>query len=178
MKKTFTYIFILILLIIAIIVIYNIVNKKEMNKFTFPSTCTAKNSTDYKELDTILLVATNKILKIDTIDLHIFYMSTNNLNTSDIEIAGFIEKVIFKPHTYSVFVSKNLPLSIEEFVSHEITHLYQMETGDLMQLKNAAFYKGKYINYLIVPYKNREFEKEAFNKQDSIENQLKKLLYK
>jgi len=172
---------ILLLIAIAIIigVVVNIRREKRINHFEFPSTIIANNYTQYKRADTLAMVILNKIFRYDTITLNIYNMN-KPMGTDEIEVAGFIQKNLYEPHTYNIFVKKSsLPISIKRFLSHELQHLDQMEIGDLIQLQDNTkiVYMGDTIYYSKVPYDKRYYEINASFNETATLKRLNHLLY-
>ena len=102
------------------------------------------------------------------------------MDTDEIEVAGFIQKNPYEPHSYNIFVKKSsLPISIKKFLSHELQHLDQMEIGDLIQLQDNTkiVYKGDTIYYSKVPYDKRMYEIHAHLNETATQKQLNHLLY-
>ena len=123
-----------------------------------------------------------QIIKVDTIDLHIFDIKDGIFKNGDLDIMAYVEKVPFNKHMYALFVAKNInTYNINDIIAHEMAHIEQMEKGDLIQpvsRENYAIYKNDTIFYLKTPYDIRTFEIDAVNRQKSISNDLYKLLYK
>jgi len=181
MKKSWLVILIVILLIAVVITIAVVVNarrEKRINHFEFPSTMVVNNYTTHKRADTLAMVILNKIYDYDTINLNIFY-APKHLSSNEYELIGFIQKNQFQPHSYNIFVKRGtLPVSIKSFLSHELIHLNQMETGELVQIDYVKIvHKGDTIYFSDVPYEERLYEIEAFGKEGNISRQLNKLLY-
>jgi len=181
MKKNWIYIFIVIVLIILGIVISIIINrhrKANVNRYEFPSTIVVENHTNYWYADTMVMIILNKIYHYDTMNVNIYY-APNTYNDSGYELIGFISKLPYKKHSYEIFIKKNnLSLSIEDILSHELIHLYQMECGDLIPIDNfKTVYKGDTIYFSKVPYNKRKYEIYAFSNQDIIRKKLNSYLY-
>jgi len=178
MKNTYKIIIGIVIAIIISVLIYFATRPKTINKFTFPSTLVVTNNTSYKALDTIAMVAINKILLYNTINVD-FYIMPLSYSTEDIQIIGFIRKNPFKLHTYMIFIEKETDVtSVITFISHELTHIKQMEEGRLIELSDTiSVFNGDTINFHKVPYDERAYEIEAFANQGDIERMLNKLLY-
>lgn len=181
MKKPWLLILIFLLLLAFGIIIAIIVTKRRearINRFEFPTTMVAANYTSHRYADTIALVILNKIYQYDTIHVNIYKM-TQGMGNDQFEVAGFIQKNPYEPHTYNIFVKdKFLPVSIKRFLSHELIHLNQMEMGDLIQIDYTKIvYRGDTIYFSQVPYDKRMYEIEASLQENSIQKALNKLLY-
>lgn len=151
--------------------------KKTPNRFTFPTTMSVTNNTTYPYADTISMVILNKIFGVDTMKINLYYTPID-FSTTDIEVIGFIQKNIFQPHTYNIFLKKE-PISVplSDFLCHELIHLKQMEDGELIELGDYNIYKNDTIYLNKVKYENRPYEIYAFKHQNEIRKKLKKLLY-
>lgn len=66
--------------------------------------------------------------------------------------------------------------SIEVF-SHEVIHVQQYNSNDLIYDGVRVFWKGQEYNLSDIEYNDRPWEKEAFEKQGEISKQVKNLLY-
>jgi len=167
-----------VVLIVALLSILLIRRERNVNVYEYPDTVVVTNHTKHKNADTYSKIILNKIFEYDTITLNIYYAS-RDYGTEEYDVAGFIQKNPYVPHTYNVFVKKNgLPTSIKHFLSHELIHLRQMESGDLIPIDQyTQVYKGDTISFLDTPYRERLFETEAINTQNDVLKQLNHLLY-
>lgn len=181
MKKSWVIaIIVAIILAISIIIFFSIRREKTKNRFEFPSTLVVNNYTPYEGADTLAMIILNKILMYDTMKVNIYDMR-NMFSGGEIQLAGFIVKDRFEPHSYNLFVrTKDLPITIKTFLSHELSHLKQIEIGDLIQLQGDTniIYKGDTINYFKVPYNKRLYEIDAFTNQLMIEKRVNFFLYR
>lgn len=177
--------FIIGAIIISLIVIIIIINIKQarkenrVNHFDFPNTMIVNNHTDYRRADTLAMIVLNKIYVYDIMTVNIYYMNSD-MGNDKFDVAGFIQKNPYKQHDYNIFIKKKtLPVSIKKFLSHELIHLNQMESGDLIQLQDNTkiIYKGDTISFFDVPYDKRPYEIEALTKEDKILKKINKLLY-
>lgn len=178
-KSSIIAIVIAIVLAIAVIIFFTTRKKKVMQQFTFPSTLVVSNNTHYKSADTLAMVILNRMYSYDTMRINIYYMH-GEMSAGGIDIAGYIQKSPFVPHTYNFFVMKTgLPVTMKSFLCHELIHLNQMEKGDLIETLGStkSVYKGDTINLLEVPYEARPYEIEAFSSAPSIKKKLNTLLY-
>jgi hypothetical protein len=179
MKNKWIFIIIPIIAIIIATIIFIIVHKeKHVNHFDFPITLKSHNYTNYERADTMTMIILNKILMYDTIEVNIYYM-TSEISNNDIDVQAFIQKNPFVPHTYYLFIKKgSLTVPIDKILSHEMIHVEQMENGNLLEIGGDYFiFEGKTYQYTKVPYSQRPQEIEAFKKQDKILKELNTLLY-
>ncbi|MFW5847334.1 MAG: hypothetical protein ACOCVF_00245 [bacterium] len=147
--------------------------------FEFPKTISVNNTTEFK-IDTMLMVVTNKMFKYDTINIDVFYITTK-LISNEFIIHAHIIKHYFMPHSYILYLNKNLNRTqIHEVVMHELIHLDQYESGDLIISEDGKFfiYKGKKIKMNSVSYYNRPYEKEAFANTQRLLNEYYSIIKK
>lgn len=176
MKKIWKILLIILGIIVFIILIYFLSKPKSMNKFTFPDTVIVNNNTEL-EIDTVVKVIINKILKQDSIIIHIFYLNKQMIY-DDFEIMGYIEPTSYNNKEYLLFINRQVE-QINILLSHEFVHLDQYMKNELKLNRDlqVAIYKGDTINLHKVPYKLRPFEQDAYNRQYQILKQLNKILY-
>lgn len=177
---------IIFLILLIFLIIYS-ERKREFNVYNYPTTIVIKNYSDYKKADTISLVILNKLFLLDTIKLNIYNMRTD-LSTDEFEVNAYIEKyrddneTENKNHLYNIFIRKNLT-NIESLLLHELTHLNQMDKGDLVQLNSLIYphkivYKKDTIDLLDIKYDYRAYEKDAINFTKENYYKMDNLLYK
>jgi len=168
-----------IVLVITLVIILLVRRERNVNVYTYPDSLVVSNHTDHKNVDTYSQIIINKIYNYDTVNLNVFY-TPKDYSTDEIDVAGFIQKNPFVPHTYIIFMKKGgLSISIKKFLSHELIHLQQMEIGDLIQLQNQTkmVYLNDTIDLFQIPYDQRPYEKDASIKENGILKSLNHLLY-
>jgi len=180
MKKIWYLIIAIILIIIAIIIFTSKPKKRAV--LQFPTAIVINNYTDAKLADTIIMTIVNKILKYDTATFNVFYMP-KVFNGDNIQIYGFITKVEYVNHTYNIYISsKYKEYNIYSLLSHELVHFDQMEKGFLIVPSPSVsdkynIWMNDTIHLFEVPYENREYEMDAFKRANSIESELKNILF-
>lgn len=168
-----------VIVIISIITFLLIHRERNINVYEYPNSLVVNNYTEHKNADIYSKIILNKIYDYDTINLNIYY-SARDYSTDKFDIIGFIQKVSFDEHSYNIFMKKTgSPISIKNFLSHELIHLNQMEIGDLVSTQNQLImvYKGDTISFIDIPYNKRLFEIEALNADGNILKQLNHFLY-
>jgi hypothetical protein len=176
-NKWLIIVLVIIVIFITTIIIININKEKHKNHFTFPESVEVNNFTDYNDVDTLVMIVLNKIFNYDTISIKIYYMNAD-LNTDDIQIYAFIQKNPFRPHAYFIFLNKNISAPIDKILSHELIHLKQMESGELVQeTTNYSIYNRDTIYFSKVKYFDRPYEIEAFKNENAVLHKLNNLLY-
>ena len=177
-----------ILYIIAIIsitgVIYIISNpsvmKKEINTFTFPDTFKVTNyiKPSNVDIDTLIKIVGNKILKYDTAHIIINYDDKilNRFSQGDFKLDAILNKTPID-HTYNLIIRTNSENSLELILCHEMIHFDQYERGDLQIEGGKAIYLGKEYDSEM-PYDLRPWEQIAKKEQYDVWKKFKKMYYK
>lgn len=150
------------------------------NKFVFPKSLVVLNYTHY-EIDTLTKTILYNVLGYDRVLVEFKYMPDELIYGAYI-LKGHIVKDLEHSHSYTVYVSKYLrEIEFIPFITHELIHLDQFETGELIQpsvFTNYMIYKGDTINLLQTSYQNRDYEINAFERENEVFLALKELLYK
>jgi hypothetical protein len=177
MKKWF--IILLIFIIIGIIVFF-IVNQKEkyfnhiiIEDINILNTIKTKNY-----LDTIIYTGV-KSLEIKDLIIVIKPLSKDNIENS-----SFDDNLELKAHiqgmnnTYIIWINPNESRnSYIEIISHELIHLKQYYTKELMIINNNIYWKNEKINIDDYTYEKRPWEVEAFSNQKELEKKMIEILY-
>lgn len=175
------YIISIILLSIGIYVISNpSIMKKEINTFTFPDTFKVTNyiKSSNVDIDTLIKVVGNKILKYDTAHIIVNYDDKvlNRFSQGDFKLDAILNKTPID-HTYNLIIRTNPENSLEMILCHEMIHFDQYERGDLQIEDGKAIYLGKeYDNE--TAYDLRPWEQIAKKEQYNIWKKFKKMYYK
>ena len=177
MKKiNIKIILLIVVIIISAIFLIKYFNKRYQEKikierkFDFPKTISINNTTHYKNYDTTLMIIINKIFKHDTIHLDVYYVN-NFLINDKFDIKAHIIKHYFIPHTYMLFLNKNLnDMEILTILTHEMIHLHQYETNTLKISTESDYYiYDNDTNRMIdVPYLDRLYEIDAYQLTEEI----------
>jgi len=177
MKKIWKFLLIILGIIVFIILIYFLSKPRPINKFTFPDTIVVNNYTEYK-IDTIVKVFINKVLKQDSVTIHIFYLN-NLMIYNNFEIMGYLEPTPYNNREYILFINEHID-QMNTLLSHEFVHFDQYIKNELVLNRNLqiAIYKNDTIDLLKIPYESRLFEQDAYNRQNQFLKQLNQLLYK
>ena len=183
MKNKKTLLIILgVIIVISLFIMLIIIEKKRVerpfNKFTFPETVMVTNGTEYNKADTIIMVLANKILKMDTIDVKVYYIP-NVVQGEETEFYGIVQQLPFSKHKYLILLNDKLSLlELKTTLSHEFVHINQYERSDLYVYGNIYDWKNEKDKFFTdIKYEDRPFEKEAFFKQNKIRKELDKYLY-
>lgn len=151
------------------------------NHYDFPSTIEVNNYTEHIKSDTIIMILLNKVYNYDTMQINLYKMR-DIFNNSNYDIKMYVVSN-YAAHSYNIFINnENMSENdLMEYFSHEVVHIDQMERGDLIIYNNNddyCYYMGEVIIYSKVPYKERPFEIEAFNKQIENYKELNYYLFK
>jgi hypothetical protein len=135
-----------------------------------------KNYSDSKNVENIVLNVLNNVFHYDSINVTIINMHVEE-NTI---ISGYIAKDTTILHTYMIYVnslSLNTYNKQISFIAHEMAHLRQMESGELIVLSNhsGVVFRGDTIYYDLVGYSNRPSEIDAIEQGLIIEDIINKL---
>ena len=162
---------------ILLIIHQNKQDKRPFKKMDFIETISIQNGTKYKKIDTVIYVLAHDIFKLDTININVFYLP-DVFKKSDLEYYAIVQQIPFIPSGYLILLKHDMRLpSLKLILSHEFIHIDQYENGYLSVDNKQAIWKGDTIDFKEVKYKDRPFEKEAFDKQRKIYRTLNELLY-
>lgn len=177
-KKGILIVSIILAIILLIVVLIKVQNKRDARYFkkqTFENTTNIVNYTEYERLDTIIFVLSENIFEFDTLNVNLYYIP-KVLKNDRFEYYALVQELPFG--YYSIFIKKGLKLhKIKSILSHEFIHIEQYKKGDLEVYPNYATYKGEYIPFKTIEYKDRTYEIEAFKRQNKICKQLNNILY-
>ena len=176
-KKLKTTLIILISMLAFALAIW-LMNKanedKPFNKVTFTESNFVKNKTNMKYLDTLVLAGLHA-LKIDKTSVLILPLQIQS--TQDLELKAHIVRV---ENGYIIFikeVDRNYAL---EIISHELIHLQQYSSGNLIidRTNNQLTFDKKVYQVKELPaYDVRPWEMEAFAKQTDLRSEVIDILY-
>jgi hypothetical protein len=176
MEKKVIYI-ILIIVTIIVALIFLLKKPKIVMTKTFKPTIEITNGTKF-DIDTTLLTIADKIMSLDTLEIHIYY-SQITMEKDGIIVNTFAQKNPM-PHSYTIFIGKNVSKGlINKVLAHEMAHVRQYESGLLIPQDNKTMiYKGDKYYLPEIPYEKRPFEIDAFNEQYQILSMLNRIVYK
>lgn len=172
----------IVLLLIGLIIGVYLLNRKAEQPFKqveLPDTANfINNRTDNKYIDTVMLLAANK-LGIDGAIISVFPMSDvsriNFERDNGISLKAFI---IGSGYQYAVYTEDLTRLEAITVFSHEMIHLKQYNSNRLIVLENGIVkWDGVMMEVNSIPYNDRPWEKEAFENETKLANDLKKILY-
>lgn len=179
MKKFLKIIGIILAILILIFIIYKIFTYKEQtfNKFDFKNYHHVFNMTETLYLDTIVHSGLQS-LNIDSVIVIIKPLKDKEgLLPGDLVTKAYIKT---NGVQYIIFIDKSNRIDNITILSHELIHLKQYYKNELILINDGKtpIWKGDTINLKNYTYENRPWEKEAFDNQNRIASEMKKMLYK
>jgi hypothetical protein len=177
MKRKNIVIGILVVLVIGLLV-YLISNQSQETSFkkvTLSNNNIITNKTSKSYLDTLVSEGLDVLgLKSEFVTIKTMNPSFKGSLGSDNELRAFI---IGQNNQYIIYVddlSRHESLTV---LSHELIHLEQYSSGRLIRMEqHFIMFNGEVFNVDNVPYKERPWEIEAFNKEKDLRTKLEKLL--
>jgi len=161
-----------ILILIVIVWLIIIGNKpRYFNQVELSNDNYIKNKTEMKYLDTILSVGLNE-LQIKGVTIYVRGISIKK-NLGDLELKGHIIGI---GNQYLLEIDKVSKSEVISILSHELIHLHQMNSGDLMVTEKYVIWKHDTLSD-IKSYENREWEIEAFGLGEKLEKKINDVLY-
>jgi hypothetical protein len=114
-----------------------------------------------------------KLLKLNSVTILIKDLP-KNFNAAlekGMELEGFVSKY---DEGYIIYIINGLSRKeMINMISHEIVHIEQYETNELMVCSDTIIWKGHdYKNATTISYESLPWEVEAFNNQNKIRKQL------
>lgn len=172
MFKRYWYVVLIVLFIIGLIVYFTTLEPMVKKSYEIPHTFEFVNTTSFHEVDTIVYVGTRYIIGKDSLKMNI--LSNKRFFSKNPEYEAILEKY---PSHYNLHLSHKLDSrEISTVVAHELVHLDQYLKNRLIIKEDSILFNGK-IYSAELPYKERPWEQEAFEKQDSMRIKLNELLY-
>jgi Zn-dependent protease with chaperone function len=163
--------------LILIILIYFLINKQPeitFKKVAFTEKNIVINRTKNSFLDTIVLAGLNS-MKIDSVTVAVFPLTSDQID--GFELKGLIYQT--KNGQYVIHVKKTNRRESIEIIAHELIHLRQYLSKELIVELNGVRYKNIFYDFEYFPdYYGRVWEKEAFDEQNKVEANIMEILYK
>jgi len=174
MKKTKTKILvgvsIIILIIIGLATLSGNRSFKEDLKYEINNTVINQTSETYYQ--DIINVGLN-ILKIKQ-QVVIIKVTREEKRYDDLIIRGGI---ITNGYQYLIQLYNPPKNEIIDIIAHELIHLQQFKSKDLIETKDTIFYKGMYFDKTnLPPYNTRPWEINAFINQKPLQKQIKEIV--
>ena len=165
----------LALILFGLLIWFIASNNKDIpfKKVQFSDNNLVINRTNTVYLDTLVLAGLHE-LKIK--NLSVLILPLQNTNVSDeLSIKAHIRSA---DGGYIIWID-DLPRSTNiEVMAHELIHLQQYENGFLILKKDTLIWKNQIFNVHSLPsYPERDWETEAFSKQEDLKQKIKNILY-
>lgn len=175
MKNQYLKIFgvLLIILIIIILIIKNGVVERPFNPIVLTTDNEVYNTTKTPYYDTIMSVGLMSMNIKDT-KVIITNLSDETKKNFEGELNAHIR---YHQGIFYLFIGEQNRLNSIEIISHEIIHIMQYQSKDLIFENNKVTWRGVEFDLTNVQYENRPWETEAFEKQKDVESLIKSVLY-
>lgn len=178
MKKNKIIWFIVGILLLGLIIFIVTKKEKPLKPLDIPITNVVMNKTT-KDYLTPMINAGLYELKIDSVFVIVKPMSitikNNGLGDGGFELMGTI---IGNRNQYMLYIGDLNRSESFTIVSHELIHLEQFHSGRLVKKDstNLVLWEGKIYDVKQIPYLERPWEIEAFNKDKVLEKKIIKRL--
>jgi hypothetical protein len=80
--------------------------------------------------------------------------------------------------TFYLFLDKYNRREAMEVISHEIIHIVQYKTGQLIYENGELYWEGKIYDLENLDYENRPWERDAFSRESDLSLKVYNILYK
>jgi hypothetical protein len=138
----------------------------------FPKTVDVINKDYDKKIDTVIMTLSYYVFGYDTLHVLLIMSEMND------DYISYTSPYLFD-HSYVIIVDETIDYKKMKYVlCHEFIHIEQLESKDLILPLGVDYpfvYKGDTIPYS-TKYSDRQWEKDAYNKTDSILNLLNSYL--
>jgi len=175
-KQIKTLLIILGIIIITFFITKLIVSnpKQYFDKIELSKTNFVRNETSMNYIDTIVKVGLNKLNISGTV---IFIKPLVKTHIDEYDLRAYI--VSDERSHYIIYLNNTDRNSELVSLSHELIHLKQYYTHELVVTKNYVIWKNKKININEIPsYLQRPWEQDAFKNSNSLYLKIKNTLYK
>jgi len=143
----------IIILLILFFIAYKVLTYKEVsfNNFPFQTNHYVYNRTEMSFIDTIVNSGLQK-LNIDSVIIVIRPLINKEYLEKDYDVKAHI---LGEKYTYIIYIENNSRDNCIKILSHELIHLKQYYTGDLIIQKDIISWKGDTIDLYKYSYENR-----------------------
>lgn len=178
MKKNKIIWVILGVILLGLIIYLSTRKVKEFNDLDFPITNVVTNKTSQEFLAPIIKTGLYE-LKIDLVYVIIQPISSlqksNGLGDENFELKATL---VGNRTQYIIYVGNMDRTEAINVISHELIHLSQYYSGKLIKTKelNSVEWNGEIYDVTKIPYMERPWEIEAFNKEKELASEIRNLL--
>jgi hypothetical protein len=172
-KKIIIWILVLIALVTIFILLYK--PEKSFSRIELNKSSYVTNNTKYPYIDTIIHVGLDSIgIKGVAIQVRELTKESKAALGENVELKGALYGY---GNQYLMFVSEGSRQNHISIVSHELIHLRQYYTNRLIYNGTFVYFDSVKYNLSDVDYFSRPWEKEAFEKETKLSNQIISKLY-
>jgi hypothetical protein len=120
----------------------------------------------------------HSVLGLDTANIMIVYIP-EHVNEGEIDFYAIVQYLPFRPNQFLILLTRDgMSMGmLKEALSHEFVHIDQYLSRDLVMYPKYAIWKGEDVYFGEIPYEERPFEKDAFQRQGKYLKSLNKVLY-
>ena len=155
-----------------------IFEEKTFKEIDIPTTNRIVNRTERDFYDEIVLVGLNE-LGVDSISVDIREITEEAKAQFDIN-TELRAHIIGRGDRYVIWIDDMSRYEAITVLSHELIHLLQYQSGEIILEKDFVVWKGKQYTYNEVQnidYRERPWEKDAFSKDRQLKFKLEEALY-
>lgn len=175
MKKIYKYLLVLLAILIVIVIILLNSKEVEFKKVELSNNNIVYNMTDKTYLDTIVKIALD-IEEVSGVTVVIKELKITRQETIEGEL-DLKAAMYGKENLFLFSVAKSLEkYEAISVVAHEIIHLEQFYSGQLIHSNGKFLWEGKPIDYKNITYETRPWEMEAFDKQAPLGRKIKRIV--
>lgn len=164
----------IILILLIILLIYKVdFKEKSFNQVELNNDNTVQNGLFPTYYDTILNVAMEQ-MKLSGYVVNMGQLSDATKSKFDGELKAHIRYI--DPNFFLFIETLNRREAIE-VLCHEVIHMQQYSSGDLVYSNGNVTWKGETIELNSKEYENRSWENDAFNRQKELIKAVENILY-
>lgn len=164
---------ILLLFLIIFLIIYNKEEEKPFKTIELNENNQIFNRTNVSYYDTIMSVGLD-IMGIEGIPVIILEMTEESKKQFDGELKAHVR---YHNNVYYLFIGEEDRNSSIDIISHEIIHINQYHTNQLIFDGEVLTWEGQPIGLNDLEYNDRPWEKDAFKKQRDLSDKINLTLY-
>ena len=164
---------ILIITLISYAIISN-TEDKPYNQVNISYNNSILNSSLPSYYDTVLYVGLNA-LEAEGVTIIIDKLSDKAKEQFDGELKAHIRCY---NNMYYLFIDEYSREEVIEIIAHELIHIQQYNSNDLVYLNGSVFWRGEEYDLTNIEYQKRPWEDEAFEAQSQVASIISNILYK
>lgn len=178
-KKILIWAIVISFIIIGAIITYAIFFEKENyfdTSLKIESTNRVINRGSISYADTIVYIG----LDYFDIDSNIVYVFDLETSQFDKETGGDVKgfTLYISDHVHQIYVDPEMSRNQTiKWLAHELVHVHQQSRGDLRVQGDFLYFRNEIVDPVGIDYYQRPWEIEAYLKQDSVSNYIKKRVW-